>query len=165
MSAITWQVIDAPRVSAKSVGQAPPRCPYGGFIMNALQPTPMLRNALLLDGLLSGVTGLLLVLAAGWLGAFLELPRLLLLVAGSALLPFAALLVWLSNRAEISRQAIWAVIAVNALWVIDSLLVLVIGWVSPNLFGYAFVIAQALAVALLAELQWFGLKHSQAAAV
>ena len=58
----------------------------------------------LLDGLLSGVTGLLLVLAAGWLGAFLELPRLLLLVAGSALLPFAALLVWLSNRAEISRQ-------------------------------------------------------------
>ena len=133
--------------------------------MNALQPTPMLRNALLLDGLLSGVTGLLLVLAAGWLGAFLELPRLLLLVAGSALLPFAALLVWLSNRAEISRQAIWAVIAVNALWVIDSLLVLVIGWVSPNLLGYAFVIAQALAVALLAELQWFGLKHSQAAAV
>lgn len=133
--------------------------------MNALQPTPMLRNALLLDGLLSGVTGLLLVLAAGWLGAFLELPRPLLLVAGSALLPFAALLVWLSNRAEISRQAIWAVIAVNALWVIDSLLVLVIGWVSPNLFGYAFVIAQALAVALLAELQWFGLKHSQAAAV
>jgi len=165
MSAITWQVIDALLFSAKSVGQAPLRCPYGGFAMNALQPTPVLRNALLLDGLLSGVTGLLLVLAAGWLGAFLELPRMLLLVAGSALLPFAALLVWLSNRAEISRQAIWAVIAVNALWVIDSLLVLVIGWVSPNLFGYAFVIAQALAVALLAELQWFGLKHSQAAAV
>ncbi|MGE6243744.1 hypothetical protein [Ectopseudomonas guguanensis] len=133
--------------------------------MNALQPSPMLRNALLIDGLLSGFTGLLLVLAAGWLGAFLELPRLLLLVAGSALLPFAAMLAWLANRAEISRQAIWAVIAVNALWVIDSLLVLVIGWVSPNLFGHAFVIAQALAVALLAELQWFGLKQSQAAAV
>ncbi|ALN17310.1 hypothetical protein EQ836_14280 [Ectopseudomonas mendocina] len=131
--------------------------------MNVLQPSPILRNALLLDGLLSGVTGLLLVLAAGWLGAFLELPRLLLLVAGSAALPFAALLVWLSNRAEISRQAIWAVIAVNAVWVIDSLLLLVIGWVSPNLFGYAFVIAQALAIGLLAELQWFGLKHSRAA--
>ena len=131
--------------------------------MNVLQPSPILRNALLLDGLLSGVTCLLLVLAAGWLGAFLELPRLLLLVAGSALLPFAAMLVWLSNRAEISRQAIWAVIAVNLVWVIDSLLLLVIGWVSPNLFGYAFIIAQALAVGLLAELQWFGLKHSQAA--
>ncbi|CAE6962837.1 MULTISPECIES: hypothetical protein [Pseudomonas] len=133
--------------------------------MNVLQPNPMLRDALLLDGLLSGVTGLLLVLAAGWLGAFLELPRLLLLVAGSALLPFAALLVWLSNRQQISRQVVWAVIAVNALWVIDSLLVLLIGWLSPNLFGYAFVIAQALAVALLAELQWFGLRHSQAAAI
>tara|TARA_Y100001937_G_scaffold52282_1_gene72376 strand:+ start:819 stop:1220 length:402 start_codon:yes stop_codon:yes gene_type:complete len=133
--------------------------------MNVLQPNPMLRDALLLDGLLSGVTGLLLVLAAGWLGAFLELPRLLLLVAGSALLPFAALLVWLSNRQQISRQVVWAVIAVNALWVIDSLLVLLIGWLSPNLFGYAFVIAQALAVALLAELQWFGLRHSQAVAI
>ncbi|MFI8582341.1 hypothetical protein FIV02_23185 [Pseudomonas sp. THAF187a] len=133
--------------------------------MNVLQPNPMLRDALLLDGLLSGVTGLLLVLAAGWLGAFLELPRLLLLVAGSALLPFAALLVWLSNRQQISRQVVWAVIAVNALWVIDSLLVLLIGWLSPNLFGYAFVVAQALAVALLAELQWFGLRHSQAAAI
>lgn len=133
--------------------------------MNVLQPNPMLRDALLLDGLLSGVTGLLLVLAAGWLGAFLELPRLLLLVAGSALLPFAALLVWLSNRQQISRQVVWVVIAVNALWVIDSLLVLLIGWLSPNLFGYAFVIAQALAVALLAELQWFGLRHSQAAAI
>ena len=31
--------------------------------MNVLQPNPMLRDALLLDGLLSGVTGLLLVLA------------------------------------------------------------------------------------------------------
>ena len=133
--------------------------------MNALQPSPVLRNALLIDGLLSGFTGLLLVLAAGWLGAFLELPRLLLLVAGSALLPFAAMLVWLANRTEISRQAIWAVIAVNVVWVVDSLLLLVVGWVSPNLFGYAFVIAQALAVALLAELQWFGLKHSPAAAV
>lgn len=132
--------------------------------MNALQPNPMLRKALLLDGLLSGVTGLLLVLAAGWLGAFLELPRLLLLVAGSALLPFAAMLVWLSSRAEISRPVIWAVIAVNLIWVIDSLL-LVVGWVSPNLFGYAFVIAQALAVGLLAELQWFGLRHSQAAVI
>ncbi|WP_161867862.1 MULTISPECIES: hypothetical protein [Pseudomonas] len=131
--------------------------------MNTLQPSPMLRNALLIDGLLSGFTGLLLVLAAGWLGAFLELPRLLLLVAGSALLPFAAMLVWLANRAEISRQAIWAVIAVNVVWVVDSLLLLVVGWVSPNLFGHAFVIAQALAVGLLAELQWFGLKHSQAA--
>jgi hypothetical protein len=133
--------------------------------MNALQPTPMLRNALLLDGLLSGVTGLLLVLAAGWLGAFLELPRLLLLVAGSALLPFAALLVWLSNRAEISRQVIWAVIAVNLIWVLDSLLLLVVGWVSPNLFGYCFVITQALAVGLLAGLQWLGFKHSSAAVI
>ena len=139
--------------------------------MNALQPSPLLRNALLVDGLLSGVTGLLLVLAAGWLGAFLELPRMLLLVAGSALLPFAAMLVWLANRAELSRPAVWAVLAVNVVWVIDSLLLLVIGWVctvlalrgllsglalvgparAAVLSSFEILVAIALAVAVLGE--------------
>ncbi|NQD96775.1 hypothetical protein HP532_29370 [Pseudomonas sp. CrR25] len=123
----------------------------------------MLRTALLFDGLASGAIGLLLVLAASWLGAFLELPRSLLLGAGFSLLPFAVALVWLANRVELSRLAVWAVIAVNAVWVVDSLLLLIAGWVAPNLFGYAFVIAQALAVLLFIELELMGLKRSQAA--
>jgi len=41
----------------------------------------------------------------------------------------------------------------------------VLGWVEPSLFGYVFVIGQALVVALLAELQWFGLRQSRAVAL
>jgi hypothetical protein len=131
------------------------------FAMNVLQPSSLLRTALLIDGLISGAMGLLLVLAASWLGAFLELPRGLLFGAGVSLLPFAVALVWLSRRAALNRLAVWAVIAINALWVAESLLLLIGGWLSPNPLGYGFVIAQAVAVLAFIELEWFGLKRSQ----
>jgi hypothetical protein len=41
--------------------------------------------------------------------------------------------------------------------------VLLSGAVAPSLLGYAFVIAQALTVALLAELQFVGFRRSAAA--
>jgi hypothetical protein len=52
------------------------------------------------------------------------------------------------------------VIALNALWVIDSVALLFTGWVQPALFGYAFVLAQAAAVAVLAELEYLGLQRA-----
>lgn len=128
--------------------------------MNLVHPSPLLRTALLADGLLGVATGLLLVLAAGWLAGFLDLPRQLLMAGGLALLPLGALLLWLARQPRLHALAVWAVIAVNTLWVIESLLLLVLGWVTPNLFGHAFVIGQALVVALLVELQWFGLRRS-----
>lgn len=128
--------------------------------MTFVQPSPLLRNALLADGLLGVFTGLLLILSANWLAGFLDLPRQLLMASGLTLLPLGALLCWLARQRRLHSLAVWAVIVLNALWVIDSVLLLALGWVAPNLFGYAFVIGQALAVALLAELQWFGLRQS-----
>lgn len=131
--------------------------------MTHLQPSPLLRRALLLDAAASGATGLLMSLAAGWLTEWLGLPLELLLGAGVSLLPFALVLAWLSNRDTLQRGWIWAVIAVNALWVADSVLLLIGGWVAPTVLGYVFVIGQALVVALFAELEFFGLKRSQPA--
>jgi hypothetical protein len=56
------------------------------------------------------------------------------------------------------------VIIANALWAIDSILILLIGWVEPNVLGYAFIIAQALIVAVFAEAQYVGLRKSVATA-
>jgi hypothetical protein len=56
------------------------------------------------------------------------------------------------------------IVAINALWVAASLGLLVSGVVAPTLLGYAFVIAQALAVALLAGLQFAGLRRTTAKA-
>lgn len=128
--------------------------------MTTVQPSHLLRRVLQLDALLSGAAGLLMTLGAGPLSSLLALPVALLTGAGLLMLPWCAVLLWLSRRETLDRRAVWAVIAVNAVWVVDSLLLLVSGWVQPTLLGQAFVIAQALAVVLFAELQFFGLKRS-----
>ncbi|MBB4822153.1 hypothetical protein [Pseudomonas sp. TUM22785] len=128
--------------------------------MTTVQPSPLLRRVLQLDALVSGAAGLLMTLGAGPLSSLLALPAALLTGAGLSMLPWCAVLLWLARRETLDRRAVWAVIAVNAVWVVDSLLLLVSGWVQPTLLGQAFVIAQALAVVLFAELQFFGLKRS-----
>ncbi|WP_437693715.1 hypothetical protein [Sorangium sp. So ce176] len=44
---------------------------------------------------------------------------------------------------------------------IDSVLLLALGWVEPKALGYAFVAAQALVVALFAEAQVLGLRRAR----
>jgi len=129
--------------------------------MTTVQPSSLLRRALLADSLASGATGLLLLFAVDWLSPLLALPHDLLLGAGASLLPFALALFWLARSTSLPRLAVWAVIVVNALWVLDSCWLLFAGPLEPSLLGRVFVIGQALAVALFAELQWFGLKRSQ----
>ena len=127
--------------------------------MSSFSPSPFLRYALVGDALASGATGLLLVLGAGALTGLLGLPEALMRAAGLILLPYAAVVALLGTRATMSRRAVWAVIAVNGVWVADSLILLASGWVAPTGVGYAFVLAQALAV-LVAETQYLGLRRA-----
>jgi hypothetical protein len=124
--------------------------------------TDFLRRALYADAAISGATGLLMMLGAGLLKDILGVPDSLLYYAGLSLLPFAALLVYLATRESLARPVIWAVIVYNALWALDSILLLFTGWVAPTALGYAFVIAQAVVVAIFTELQYLGLRRSQA---
>ena len=80
-------------------------------------------------------------------------------VAGASLLPFAAIVAWLGLRENLSRPGVWAVIGLNVLWVADSVALLFTDWVQPAMLGYAFVLAQAVTVAVLAELEYVGLKR------
>lgn len=133
--------------------------------MRSFSPSPLLRWALLADAAASGAMGLLMLLGAGPLGGLLGLPTGLLSGAGLVLLPYAALVAWLGSRASLTRPAVWVVIGINAVWAADSLLLLASGWVQPNGLGQAFIIAQALAVALFAELQVLGLRRPAPAMV
>lgn len=128
--------------------------------MTLLQPSPLLRLTLKVDAIAGGAMGLLMALAAQPLGTLLGLPFVLLLVAGIVLLPLALVLYWMSHQPLLSRTGVWAVIALNALWVVESVALLVTGYVQPTALGYAFVICQALVVLLLAELEFFGLRRS-----
>jgi len=121
-----------------------------------------LRAVLLVDAVVSAATGLLLALGGGLLEPWIGVPAMLTRGAGVSLLPFAALVAYVATRPTLSQPAVWAVIAYNALWTIDSFALLLSGWISPTTLGIAFVAAQALAVAVLAELQYVGLRNVRA---
>ncbi len=119
-----------------------------------------LRRVLIADAAASAATGLLMLVGAVPLEQWLALPAGLLRAAGASLLPFAAIVAWLALRDTISRAGVWAVIALNAIWVVDSVALLFTDWVQPAMLGYAFVLAQAGAVAVLAELEYLGLRRA-----
>jgi hypothetical protein len=123
-----------------------------------VRSSPFLRQALIADAVASGATGFLMLVAAAFLSDLLGLPMALLRWAGAALLPFAVILALLGLRERVPPAAIWAVIAVNGIWAAESILLLLSGWVAPTGLGYAFVTAQALAVAGLAQAQYLGLR-------
>lgn len=125
---------------------------------DTLHPTPFLRFALLGDAAASGATGLLLAAGAGALASLLGLPEGLLRVAGLVLLPYAAFVAWIGARDAVPRNAVRAVVAINALWALDSALLLALGPVAPNGLGTAFVLAQALVVLGFAAAQWTALR-------
>lgn len=123
---------------------------------------PFLRQVLFVDAAVSGAAGLLMAAGATFLSPLLGLPVGLLFWAGVALFPFVGLLIVVARRKQASRLMLIDIIAINALWVAASFGLLVSGAVSPTILGYAFVIAQALAVALLAELQFVGFRRMTA---
>jgi hypothetical protein len=127
--------------------------------MTTFRPTTFLRRVLAIDAVTCAAAGLLMTCAAGALEQPLHLPADLLFYAGVVLVPFAALLVFLATRETLPRAAVWAVILGNAGWVLVSLLVLTTP-LRPTPLGYGFVIAQAAATALLAELEYTGLRRA-----
>jgi len=128
-------------------------------------PPNLLRLALIADAVASGATGLLLLVGAGFLAGILGLPQELLRYAGLVLVPFVAFVAFVGTRAEIARPAAALIVVVNAAWVVGSIALLLSGWVAPTVLGYAFVLAVAVAVAVLAELQWIGLRREAASAM
>jgi len=122
--------------------------------------TPFLRNALRLDALVSGAAGLLMIAGAPFLSPLLGLPEALLFWAGIALVPFVAMLVVVARRASVSKLLLVDIIAINAIWVAASFGLLLSGVTEANLLGIAFVTAQALTVAVFAELQFVGLRRA-----
>lgn len=126
--------------------------------------TTFLRNALFADALVRGAAGIAMMLGAPLLAPFLSLPAELLFWAGVVLVPFVAMLIMIARRTTVSKLVLFDIIAINVLWVVGSLVLLVSGVVEPNLLGIAFVAAQALTVAAFAELQFVGMRRATAAA-
>lgn len=132
--------------------------------MATIPLSPFLRRVLAVDAASCLAAGLLCAAGAGLLAGPLGLPRGLLLAAGLAQLLCAAVIGWLASRREAPRGLVLFVIAGNAAWVLGSLVLLVSPFVSPTTLGGVYVVAQATAVAVLAELEWIGLRRAEATA-
>jgi hypothetical protein len=122
-----------------------------------------LRFALLVDAVASGATGLLLVAGAEGLTRLLGLPVPLMREAGLLLVPYVALVGFVVTRENISLGAVKTIVALNVLWVLGSIGLLMSSLVAPRMLGYAFVIVQAVAVGVFAELQIIGLRRAETA--
>ncbi len=132
-----------------------------GNAVHQVRLSPFLRRALLADALASGATGLLIFFGFGVLANLLVLPADLLRYAGLFLVIYSAFVAYVGAGTSATRGSIWAIIIANALWAVDSIVLLFTGWVDPSALGYAFIIFQAVIVALFAELQFIGLRRLQ----
>ena len=128
--------------------------------MTPLNKSTFLRRALMADAAITGTTAVMLLAGATMLQDLLGLPAGLLRGAGASLIPFTALLLYLLRRETLSRGAAWFVVVCNALWAVDSVVLLFTDWVDPTLIGQVFVVFQALVVAGFAEAQYVGLRRS-----
>jgi len=126
---------------------------------NPISVNPFLRRVLWADAIVSAAVGVLMALGAGFLQRLLGLPPALLEVAGVALLPYAAYLVWLAGRAAVPRVAVWAPIVLNLVWAIDCLLLFAAG-LRPTLLGEAFIVLHIVTVLAFAELEFIGLRRA-----
>lgn len=120
-----------------------------------------LARVLQVDAVATGATALLLIAGTGALAPLLRLPEALLRGAGVFLVPFVVAIALLSLRERIPSRAMAVVVAINFAWVVASIWLVVAGPVDPSLLGTVFVLVQAAAVLLFADLGWFGLRAAR----
>lgn len=125
-----------------------------------VRPSVLLSRALAADAVVTMFVALVMLAGAAPLAPWLGLPETLLRFAGLGLVPYAAWVGWLARRDALSRSTVGLVVACNALWALDCVVLLVSGWVRPTALGQAFVVAQVVAVITFAELQFVGLRRS-----
>ena len=119
-----------------------------------------MRNVLRVDALSCVACGLLQVAFPAQMAELLHLPASLLAWTGEFLLVYAAAVAFVSTRKPTPRNVVWLLVAGNVGWAAAGVLLLVSSSVQPTVFGAAYVIMQALTVAVLAELQYFGLRRT-----
>jgi len=121
-----------------------------------------LRVVLLADAATCALSGTLSLTLAHTLSAPLGMSLDLLRAAGAVLLAVAAFILFAARNVPALRWPVWAVVIGNAAWVLESVLVALSGSEPLTAVGQAVVIGQAVAVAVIAELEYIGLRKTAA---
>ena len=124
--------------------------------------TSFLRRSLQIDGVTSGLCGLLLLADAASISTLIGLPQVdLARAVGALFIVYAAALLWNATRATVSRVEAAAAVVLNAGWVIGSAPLILAG--PLTLIGNLAVAAVAAAVLLFAVLEIVGLTRRREA--
>lgn len=129
--------------------------------MSVFDSPGFLRNVLIADAASCVATGALQAALTPSLAQLLNLPAPLLQETGWFLLVYGAFVAFVATRDPIPRGFVWVFIAGNFAWAAGCAALLVARPLAPTLLGQAWIIAQAVTVVVLAELQWMGLRRSQ----
>jgi hypothetical protein len=119
-----------------------------------------LRLALRLDAAASGALGVVSLGAASAVSDLLGPGTGVLRAIGAFLVVYAAGLVALAGLRSIPRPAVWTVVVGNLAWAVGTG-VLAFAVHELTTLGTVVVLAQALAVAVFADLQWIGLRRAR----
>jgi len=133
------------------------------------QPTPfarsnMLRYLLRGDAIATAAIGAICLADAAPLAAFLGIqPPAALEILGAVLVVYGACMFFTAAQAQLNRRIAIAAIVLDMIWVLDSAILLVSGWVPLTSAGMWAIGLLAVAVAVVAELKFFGLRRLRSA--
>lgn len=116
------------------------------------------RLAYEFDGVATLISGLALAALAGVLDSALGMSTAVLLSEGLFFIAYAIGVLVIATRRVIPRRPAMVVIALNALWAVDSLVFLAAGWLEPTALGTAVVLAIAAFTAVMAAVQGYTLR-------
>jgi hypothetical protein len=131
--------------------------------MSMINHPSFLRTVLRIDAATCVATGLLMSVGSGMVADLTQIPSGLLMSAGLSLFPIAAFIAFVALRSPLWSVGVWLVIVGNIGWVFASLWLLTGGAIKTNAFGSAFVLMQAIAVAVLAYFEYVGLDRPRSA--
>ncbi len=121
------------------------------------RPDNLLRNALRGNGLFSGISGLLFVVGAEPIAAFIGLPWIWSLsVVGVLLLGYAVALFYGASKSQIDWRVALTFTLMDIGWIVGSLILLFTDWIPFTLTGKWVVAILADSVAVFAALQAWG---------
>jgi hypothetical protein len=123
--------------------------------------TKFLRLTLIADAVVTGVNGLVYLAFAAPVSGLLGPDAPFLRAIGAFLLVYGAAVALLGTRRTIGRPATMAVITLNIIWTLGSVAAVISGALDLTTVGAIWAIAQALVVALFAELQITGLRKAK----
>jgi hypothetical protein len=123
-----------------------------------VQPS-LLRYALRADAIFCVATGAIGLVAAQPLATLTGIQPLVLSILGAIVALYGAFLFYTAAPAQINRRIVIAAIVLDVVWVIDSAVLLIAGWLPLTSTGMWTIGLVAVAVAALGELKFFGLRR------